>query len=441
MAESPSAAPGNTKVSAPGPRRHTFFIVLAILLGVMAGLGALLGAATITDRPPLFLLAGLAAFCATYLFGLLLATRGISSRSKRRARVVSFCVGTALVVGPFAWTALLPMGDPRLPPAPVVGQRFWELPTGSRVAYVRMAAEGEARETPVIFLHGGPGVPDMKGDSEYFGRLTQDGFDVYVYDEVGTGRSSRLEDPRGYTLERDVADLEEIREKIGAERVVLIGHSYGGTLAAAYAASHPERVTRMVLSFPGDPSPSAGGASMLFRLDLRQKLGVYALLLPPRPMLVYTLLQVNPEAAHAFADDPELDARQDRIYNRTRPALHCRDKPPGPALHGLGFYANQYPQSASREPHADFLPDLEGQSIPTLVIKGRCDYLSWSSAQEYLTTLPDSRLLYLDGSGHNAYQDEPERYMANLRAFLLGRALPESPYQGHRMPDDYEGPP
>ncbi|MDQ3793014.1 MAG: alpha/beta hydrolase, partial [Actinomycetota bacterium] len=143
-----------------------------------------------------------------------------------------------------------------------------------------MAAEGHARETPVIFLHGGPGVPETKGDSEYFGRLAKDGFDVYVYDEVGTGRSSRLDDPRGYTLERDVSDLEEARQKIGAEEVVLIGHSYGGTIAAAYAASHPERVPKMVLSSPGDPSPSAGGASMVYRLTTRQKLGVYALLLP-----------------------------------------------------------------------------------------------------------------------------------------------------------------
>jgi proline iminopeptidase len=415
-------------------------VLVAALVGASAGLGALLGAATITARPPLLLLASLLAFCAVYLLGLLLATRGIATSRRRRARAVLFCAGTVAVVGLFAWTALLPMGDPRLPPAPVEGQRFWDLSTGSRIAYVRMPAESRAQPAPVVFLHGGPGVPDMKGDAEYFGRLAGDGFNVYVYDEVGSGRSSRLEDPRGYTLERDVADLEAIREKTGAERIVLIGHSYGGTLAAAYAASYPERVAGMVLSSPGDPSPSAGGASMLFRLTTEEKLGVYALLLPPRPMLAYALLQVNPEAAHAFADDPEMDARQDRVYNRTRPALHCRDKPPGPELHGLGFYANQYPQSATRVPHADFLPDLAGQDIPTLIIKGRCDYLSWSSAVEYLKVLPDARLLYLDGSGHNAYQDEPKRYMDDVRAFLLGRPLPQSPYEGHRMPDGYEGP-
>jgi proline iminopeptidase len=416
-------------------------ILLAVLLGVAAGVGTLLGAATLTSRPPLFLLAGLAGFCVVYLLGLLFATRRVGADRRRRVRWVSFLVGVALVVGLFALTALLPMRDPRLPAAPLEGQRFWELATGSRIAYVRVPAEGEARAAPVIFLHGGPGASDMKGDSEYFGRLSRDGFDVYVYDEVGTGRSSRLDDPRGYTLARDVADLEAVRAKLGADRVILIGHSYGGMLAAAYASSHPDRVERMVLSSPADPSPSAGGASMVYRLTTREKLGVYALLLPPRPMLAYALLQVNPIAAHAFADDPELDARQDRVYNRTRPALHCRDQPPGPRLHGLGLFANQYPQSATSEPHRDFLPGLQGPGIPTLVIKGRCDYLSWSSAQEYLGALPDARLLYLNDAGHNAYQDEPERFMAGVHAFLLGRTLPELPYDGRRKPEGYEGPP
>ena len=354
------------------------YVVLALLVtlvGIVAGLGALLGAATITDQPPLFLLAGFLAFCVADLLGLLLVTRKVNT-TRRRVRLISFCAGPTLAVGAFALTALIPLGDPQLPPAPVEGQRFWELPTGSRIAYVRVPAEDRAPEAPVIFLHGGPGVPDMRGDSEYFERISRDGFDVYVYDMVGRGRSFRLADPRGYTLERDVADLEAIHWEIGAEKVVLIGHSYGAVLAAAYAASHPERVEKMVLSSPGDPSPSAGGASMLFRLSTQEKLGVYRLLLPPRPMLGYALLQVNPEAAHAFATDAEMDARFDHVYNRTRPALHCQSKPPGPELHGLGFYAYYYPQSATSPPHAEFLSALTGQDIPALVIKGRCDYLS-----------------------------------------------------------------
>ena len=188
--------------------------LLAALFGV-ASTGAFLGAATVTDRLPLFLLAGLAAFCAAYLLGLLLVTRRAGPDQRRRVPAVWFCAGTALVAGAFAWTALLPMEDPRLPPAPTAGQRFWELLTGSRVAYVHVPAEVRARPTPIIFLCGGPGIPGMKGDSEYFGELAREGFHVYVYDMVGCGRSARLADPRDYTLERDVSELEAIRKDIG----------------------------------------------------------------------------------------------------------------------------------------------------------------------------------------------------------------------------------
>ncbi len=58
-----------------------------------------------------------------------------------------------------------------------------------------------------------------------------------------------------------------------------------------------------------------------------------------------------------------------------------------------------------------------------------------------MKAVPDARLLYLKDSGHNAYQDKPERYMAELRAFLLGRPLPVRPYKSTNPPGDYEGPP
>jgi proline iminopeptidase len=63
--------------------------------------------------------------------------------------------------------------------------------------------------------------------------------------------------------------------------------------------------------------------------------------------------------------------------------------PTGRERKGFGFYAHYYPQSATSPPRENFLPDLAGQETPTLIIKGRCDYLSWSSAKEYLRALPD----------------------------------------------------
>jgi proline iminopeptidase len=307
-------------------------------------------------------LSGLAAFCLVYLLGLMLVMRGIAPSRRPRLRVVAFSAGGAVVVAVFAATALRPLDDPRPPSTPVNGQQFWQLPTGSTIAYVRVAAVGRVRPTPLVFLHGGPGVPDKKGDSAYFGQLAQDGFDVYVYDQVGRGQSSRLDDPRGYLLARDVADLEAIRREIGAERMIIVGHSYGGKLAAAYAAANPEHVAKMVLSAPEDPAPAAASTSMVGRLRLREQLAVYDLLLEPRALLGYTLLQVNPQAAYAFAGDAEMDARFDRVYNRTRPALHCEGKPPGPPLSGLGFYAHYFPQSPASPPTMTSCPPSPGST-------------------------------------------------------------------------------
>jgi proline iminopeptidase len=294
----------------------------------------------------------------------------------------------------------------------------------------------------VVFLHGGPGVADMAGDAAYFGQLTKDGFDVWVYDQVGTGRSSRLADARGYTVTRDVADLEAIRRQIGADRMVLLGHSYGAGVAAGYLAAHPGHVARVVFSSPGPLAPALDDGSMANvhrRLPIGQKLALYRLLvLPPRMLLAWTLLQVNPQAAHAFAGDAEMDARNDRVYNASRQGTHCPDLGPGPKLHGLGFYAFQFPQSAAARPWTDPRPQLAHDHTPALVIKGSCDYLSWASGLAYRQALPQARLVYLHHAGHNAYQDQPALFLAIVRAFLTGQPLPIAPWTGSDAPADYQ---
>jgi proline iminopeptidase len=325
----------------------------------------------------------------------------------------------------------LPMPDPRLPPAPVDGQAFWELPTGSRIAYVhRPPNKATTPSGPLVFLHGGPGAADMRDDIQYFGQFTSDGYDVYVYDSLGSGRSSRLDDPRGYTLKRDVDDLAEIRQQIGAERLTLIGHSYGAVVAAAFLARQPESVAQVVFSSPGGLSSleSAGSGNLQNRLTREQRWRLYPFVLWPRALLGYALLQVNPSVAHAFASDAEMDARYDRVYAAAEPALHCQSAPPGPELHGLGFYVSAVP----RQPAPDLVRALSGVTTRALVIKAECDYLTWASAVDYLRALPNARLVYLHGAGHNAYQDVPDR------AFLHS-AEPADATAASTRPADYQG--
>jgi proline iminopeptidase len=416
----------------------------AALLAAVAGLLALAAAAVVTWRPAAFLGAGLVVFLLMLAAGVALATRRRPPERRRRDRLAAFGAWALIGIAVFVVTVLVPVVDPRRPPAPVAGQRFWDLPTGSRIAYVERPAGGRPRPTPVVFVHGGPGIADMAGDTAYFGRLAGDGYDVWVYDHVGTGRSSRLADPRRYDIAREVADLEAIRQRIGADRLVLIGHSWGGQVAAAYLAAHPGHVAKVVFSSPGALAPAVDDGSdgrVRARLTRGQQLRLYRLLAWPRVLLAWTLLQLDPRAAHAFAGDAEMDARNDRVYNAGRAGVHCRDADPGPALHGLGFYAYQFPQSAAARPWADPRPALARLHTPALVIKGSCDYLSWSSGTAYLRAVPGSRLVYLHHAGHNSYQDQPAAFLATVRAFLAGRPLPEPARTGTAVPADYEGPP
>ncbi|HEY8455825.1 MAG TPA: alpha/beta hydrolase [Actinopolymorphaceae bacterium] len=414
-------------------------LVGVYVLAALCGVGALVAVAAVTATPAVFLAAGLVTFVGMGAGLIWLVTRRWPHPTRTRRRAV--LAGTTAGVALFTFTVLIPPGDPALPPEPVPGQSFVRLTTGSRIAYARRPAapstRGDTRGEPIIFVHGGPGVPDLAGDMAYFGQLAEDGHDVYVYAQVGSGASSRLDDPMAYTLDRHVADLEAFRRYIHAEKVTLIGHSFGGVLAAAYVADHPNRVVKAVYSSPGDLDPTAGGASMVSRLTVAQQMGLYARLLRPRDLLAYTLVQVNPRAAHALTGDADMDARFDGHYNKTRPGLRC-DGRYGPELHGLGAYANLVPQSASRPILRDRRPAFAHAGVPGLVIKGSCDYVSWSSTLDYLN--PHTRLVYLHGAGHNAYQERPKPFLALVRAFLADDPLPTATYPGRQRPADFEGP-
>lgn len=424
----------------PHPLRRAvltaILVVTALVVAVLAGATATLGLARVTDRAAAVLAAG------GVVEGLVAATAlSLILRRLPRHKVTAAAIAGGLLVGSAA-AVLVPLNDPRQAAAEVPGAARWELPSGSSVRYVHVPARGQPRPTPVIFLHGGPGIADMAGDSAFFGQLSADGFDVYVYDQLGAGASTRLADPTGYSVDRDVLDLEYVRQRIGADRVILIGHSYGGALAAHYLAAHPDRVAKAVFSSPAalDPADTSSNRATA-GLSTAAKLRVYAAVLQPRALLAYALLQVNPKTAHDFLSDVEADARNDTVLTLADPALHC---PPGrhqPPVHGSGFYRLQYPQSSTAPSSTDIRPRIAGMSTPALVLKGSCDYLSWRSALDYTTALPEADLIYLPGAGHNLYQDRPTEALAAIRAFLTDAPLPIEPYRGTTVPPDYQGVP
>ena len=106
--------------------------------------------------------------------------------------------------------------------------------------------------TPVVILSGGPGfeVDYMRPVAELLPAYRR-----ILLEQRGTGRSRppKLNGP-DMTLEVAVADLEALREHLEQSRLVLVGHSWGGILAMAYAAAHPDRIDRLVLIGSGGPT-------------------------------------------------------------------------------------------------------------------------------------------------------------------------------------------
>jgi proline iminopeptidase len=97
---------------------------------------------------------------------------------------------------------------------------------------------------PALFLHGGPGSGSQHGHRLLF---DLDRFHAVLFDQRGAGRSHPYLATHANTTQHLVDDIERIRAHVGFERMLLVGGSWGSTLALAYAKTHPARVAGLVL--------------------------------------------------------------------------------------------------------------------------------------------------------------------------------------------------
>jgi proline iminopeptidase len=260
---------------------------------------------------------------------------------------------------------------------------------------------------PKLVCHpGGPGF-----SSRYFRDLAGLGehFTLILLDPRGTGGSDRPGDALAYTTEDYVGDLDELRAHIRLERMLLLGHSHGGVVAAAYAAEHPERVDRLVL------------ASTLARFgpeqqrEMRDAMETRAL----EPWYEDAREALEREEAGDFADDDELQelvGREMPFYfahygdeERRHVEWLGEERPNRDALHLF---------NTETWSTFDLRPALPRITAPTLVITGELDFITGPACAADFASIPDQRTVVIDGCGHFILFEARDPFREEVTAFL-----------------------
>jgi proline iminopeptidase len=301
------------------------------------------------------------------------------------------------------------------------GTQYWDLQTGSRIAYTLVSAKGLKKPFPIIYLQGGPGGFISDRNIKMLAPLSEDGYDIFLYDQIGSGQSERLSDINEYTAIRHKKDLEELIKKIGSEKVILIGQSWGAILATLFIADNPEKVEKVILTGAGPIQP--------MHEELLNKNAPDSLNLRKPP---YSNREANEKSenirinaiaywAKSFgkklASDKEVDDFQTYRNSELNKATVCDTSKALEAEGGGGFYA-QVMTVKSFNKIEDTRPKLKGSKIPILLMKGQCDNWPWGFMNEYLELFPNHQLKIIPDAGHSISVEQPELYLKSIREFL-----------------------
>ncbi|MEU0270302.1 alpha/beta hydrolase [Streptomyces sp. NPDC006307] len=271
---------------------------------------------------------------------------------------------------------------------------------GTELAY-HLRGEGE----PLVCLAGGP----MRA-SAYLGDLG--GLTAHrrlvLLDPRGTGDSAEPADAGTYRADRQVDDVEALRVHLGLDRLDLLGHSAGATLAVLYAAAHPDRLASLTL-VTGGTRPAGIDATAEDRreaADLRQGEPWYA---RSRPALDEML---------AGRDIEEVwDLVLPFMYGRWDVAARAHaasDDEQTNFAAADAFYAD----GALGDPVATRAA-LAAVTAPVLVLAGEYDAGPRPArAAELAALFPYGRLAVQRGAGHYPWVDDPGAFARTVAAFL-----------------------
>ena len=292
-------------------------------------------------------------------------------------------------------------------PEPKDGEGYVSVP-GGRLWY---RVVGKGPRTPLLVVHGCCGV-----GSYYLAPLAAlaDDRPVIFYDQIDNGRSDRTNDTTYWRMAHFVEEIKRVRETLGLREVHLYGHSFGAAIATEYMLTKPRGVRSLMLA-GAQLDMSRGGA------DLE------------------ALLAALPDSTRRAIEDHERDGTMSSpSYQRAMLQFmrlhHARRLPWSADLDSSVAHLNAPMMAFIYGPGRTQVTgwmrgykhgaELRAIEIPTLLVCGRHDYMSVASTRYYQTLIPGSRVAIFEESGHLPMQDEPEKYVSLLRAFLRSTERP-----------------
>jgi proline iminopeptidase len=272
---------------------------------------------------------------------------------------------------------------------------------------VRLHYRTSGSGAPLVFLSGGPGF-----DVDYMSALADlfpSGYARILFDQRGTGMSRAGEETSArMTLGVAVGDLEALRAHLKQERLFLVGHSWGGMLAMAYAAAHPDRIDRMVLIGSGGPTLEFGtwfGDNISARLR-------------PEDVEARSYWQ---SAAKVGVDPAKASTGEIRailpayFFDRAKAlafATEVKDGSYHPDVNTLLYQ--------DMEKAYDLRPGLRKLDRPVLIIQGHQDPIGDKTAEDIHALIRKSTLSYVDKAGHFPWIERPDEFRRTIAGFFNG---------------------
>jgi proline iminopeptidase len=239
---------------------------------------------------------------------------------------------------------------------------------------------------------------------------------LILYDMRNRGRSSRVEDGSLLTIQKDVEDLEAVRRHFRVQRFIPVGYSYLGFMVVLYAMDHPDRVERVVqlgpvprrfdTKYPAslqhrDSLPVVDSA-IAARVDSLERLGWAR----ERPK---EFCQESRALAVRLVSDP---ARAERLMD---PCDMANEWPVNLERHFSHHFAAVQRLDVPKEA-------VTRVRVPVLTIHGTWDRNApYAGGREWALTLPNARLITVEGAAHQLTADAPEIVLPAIDRFVSGR--------------------